>query len=220
MYEDSIALAKEHGFTTPREAVKAACEAGIKNAENYKEAQKERKTLKDIQLDRGPFDDIEIVYITGTFSYSAASKIDRTSIYPVSVSSVASVLQNHICRDAVRPFSMAERFVNCTDAKELEAMHRFACDVCDFCPHFFDNVSLLVVLLILPPSECRHRLEANGIRIEQLTMNCRKAECMRKKMGWETSEDKKPYNRFAQEFQTRVRKACYPDPRARHRRHL
>jgi hypothetical protein len=76
------------------------------------------------------------------------------------------------------------------------------------------------VLLILPPSECRHRLEANGIRIEKLTMDCRKAECMRKKMGWETSEDKKPYNRFARELQIRVRKACYPDPRARHRRHL
>jgi hypothetical protein len=216
MHEDSVALAKEHGFTTPREAVKAAREAGIKNAETYKEAQKEGKTLKDIRLDRGPFDDIEIVYIAGTVSSSATSKIDRTSIYPVSVSSVANVLQNHICRDMVRPFSMAERFVNCTDTKELEDMRRFACNVCDFCPHLLDNdnVSLLVVLLILSRSDCCRRFEANGIRIEGSTISHRKAECMKNKMGWKSSEDKKPYDNFAQEFQTRVKNACFPAPRA------
>ncbi|KAH6872551.1 hypothetical protein BKA58DRAFT_358780 [Alternaria rosae] len=216
MHEDSVALAKEYGFITPREAVKAAREAGIKNAETYKEAQKEGKTLKDIKLDRGPFDDIEIVYIAGTVSSSATSKIDRSSIYPVSVSSVANVLQNHICRDMVRPFSMAERFVNCTDTKELEDMRRFACNVCDFCPHLLDNdnVSLLVVLLILSRSDCCRRFEANGIRIEGSTISHRKAECMKNKMGWKTSEDKKPYDNFAQEFQTRVKNACFPAPRA------
>ncbi|RMZ73380.1 hypothetical protein GMOD_00007887 [Pyrenophora seminiperda CCB06] len=216
MHEDSVALAKKHGFTTPREAVKAAREAGIKNAEIWKEAQKQGKSLKDIKLDRGPFDDIEIVYIAGTVSSSATSKIDRSSIYPVSVSSVANVLQNHICRDMVRPYSMAERFVNCTDTRELEDMRRFACNVCDFCPHLLDNdnVSLLVVLLILSRSDCCRRFEANGIRIEGSTISHRKAECMKNKMGWKDSHDKKPYDSFASEFQTRVKNACFPAPRA------
>ena len=109
----------------------------------------------------------------------------------------------------VRPFSMAERFVNCTDTKELEDMRRFACNVCDFCPHLLDNdnVSLLVVLLILSRSDCCRRFEANGIRIEGSTISHRKAECMKNKMGWKTSEDKKPYDNFAQEFQTRVKNA-------------
>jgi hypothetical protein len=37
---------------------------------------------------------------------------------------------------------------------------------------------------------------------------------MKNKMGWKTSEDKKPYDNFAQEFQTRVKNACFPAPRA------
>lgn len=104
MHEDSVALAKKHGFTTPREAVKAARENNLKKAEIIKEAQKAGKTLKDIKLERGPFDDIEIVYIAGTVSSTATSKIDRKAIYPVSVSSVANVLQTHICRDMIRPY--------------------------------------------------------------------------------------------------------------------
>ncbi|CAE7175116.1 hypothetical protein CFE70_005275 [Pyrenophora teres f. teres 0-1] len=216
MHEDSVALAKQHGFTTPREAVKAAREKGIKNAKIWEEAEKNGKTLKDIKLDRGPFDDIEIVYIAGTVSSSATSKIDRSNIYPVSVSSVANVLQNHICRDMVRPYMMAERFINCTDTRELEDMRRFACNVCDFCPHLLDNdnVSLLVVLLILSRSDCCRRFEANGIRIEGSTISHRKAECMKNKMGWKDPQDKKPYDNFAQEFQTRVKNACFPAPRA------
>ncbi|KAF7575000.1 hypothetical protein TUN199_06620 [Pyrenophora tritici-repentis] len=216
MHEDSVALAKQHGFTTPREAVKAARERGIKNAEIWKEGEKNGKTLKDLKLDRGPFDDIEIVYIAGTVSSSATSRIDRSNIYPVSVSSVANVLQNHICRDMVRPYMMAERFINCTDTRELEDMRRFACNVCDFCPHLLDNdnVSLLVVLLILSRSDCCRRFEANGIRIEGSTISHRKAECMKNKMGWKDSQDKKPYDTFAQEFQTRVKNACFPAPRA------
>lgn len=216
MHEDSVALAKKHGFTTPREAVKAARENNLKKAEIIKEAQKAGKTLKDIKLERGPFDDIEIVYIAGTVSSTATSKIDRKAIYPVSVSSVANVLQTHICRDMIRPYSMAERFINCTDTAELEEMRRFACNVCDFCPHLLDNdnVSLLVVLLILSRSDCCRRFEANGIRIEGSTISHRKAECMKNKMGWRTTEEKKPYDNFAQEFQTRVKNACFPAPRA------
>jgi hypothetical protein len=216
MHEESIALAKEHGFTTPREAVKAAREAGIRNKALLEEAKKKGKTAQELNLPRGPFDEIEIVYIAGTVSSSATSRIDRTAIYPVSVSSVADVLQNHVCRDMVRPYSMAERFVNCNSTEELEAMRRFACNVCDFCPHLLDNdnVSLLVVLLILSRSDCCRRFEANGIRIEGSTISHRKAECMKNKMGWKTSEDKKPYDNFAQEFQTRVKNACFPAPRA------
>lgn len=212
MHKDSVSLAAQHGIITPRDAVKAAREASVKQ----QEALKDPKAPKDLKVDRGPYDDIEIIYIAGTVSSTATNRIDRESIYPVSASSVANVLQNHICRDMVRPFSMAERFVNCTDTKELEDMRRFACNVCDFAPHLLDNdnVSLLVVLLILSRSDCCRRFENNGIRIEGSTISHRKAECMKNKMGWRSQEEKKPYDSFASEFQTRVKNACFPAPRA------
>ncbi len=212
MHKDSVALAAEHNLVTPRDAVRAAREASLK----HQDALKDPKAPKDLKINRGPYDDIEIIYIAGTVSSTATNKIDRESIYPVAVSSVANVLQNHICRDMVRPFSMAERFVNCTDTKELEDMRRFACNVCDFAPHLLDNdnVSLLVVLLILSRSDCCRRFENNGIRIEGSTISHRKAECMKNKMGWKTSEEKKPYDNFASEFQTRVKNACFRAPRA------
>ena len=215
MHKDSIALAAEHGLVTPRDAVKAAREAANKHEKALKDV-KDPKALKDLKINPGPYDEIEIIYIAGTVSSTATNRIDRESIYPVSVSSVANVLQNHICRDMVRPFSMAERFVSCTDTKELEDMRRFACNVCDFAPHLLDNdnVSLLVVLLILSRSDCCRRFENNGIRIEGSTISHRKAECMKNKMGWKTSEEKKPYDNFANEFQTRVKNACFPAPRA------
>lgn len=214
MHKDSVSLAAQHNLVTPRDAVKAAREAAIKHQELLKD--KDPKAIKDLKIDRGPFDEIEIIYIAGTVSSTATNRIDRESIYPVSVSSVANVLQNHICRDMVRPFSMAERFVNCTDTKELEDMRHFACNVCDFAPHLLDNdnVSLLVVLLILSRSDCCRRFENNGIRIEGSTISHRKAECMKNKMGWKTPEEKKPYDNFASEFQTRVKNACFPAPRA------
>lgn len=216
MYKGSLQLAAEHGLTTPRDAVKAAREAYIKQQDALKDASKDEKSLKDLKIERGPYDDIEIIYIAGTVSSTATNKIDRENIYPVSVSSVAHVLQNHICRDMVRPFSMAERFITCTDTKELEEMRKFACNVCDFCPHLLDNdnVSLLVVLLILSRSDCCRRFENNGIRIEGSTISHRKAECMKNKMGWKTPEEKKPYDSFASEFQIRVKNACFPPPRA------
>lgn len=212
MHKDSVALAAEHGVVTPRDAVKAAREAAVRQEEALKQA----GASKDQKIPRGPWDDIEIIYIAGTVSSTATNAIDRDSIYPVSVSSVANVLQNHMCRDMVRPFSMAERFINCTDTKELEEMRKFACNVCDFAPHLLDNdnVSLLVVLLILSRSDCCRRWLANGIRIEGSTISHRKAECMKNKMGWRTSEEKKPYDNFASEFQTRVKNACFPAPRA------
>jgi len=218
MNKDTMALAQEHGLLTPRDAVKAAREAALKHQEVLKALGKDpKKNPKDLKLPRGPYDDIEIIYIAGTVSSTATNRIDRENIYPVSVASVANVLQNHICRDMVRPYSMAERFINCTDTVELEKMRKFACDVCDFAPHLLDNdnVSLLVVLLILPRSDCCKRFENNGIRVEGSTISHRKAECMKNKMGWNTPELKKPYDTFASEFQQRVRNACNPAPRAR-----
>ncbi|KAH8706128.1 hypothetical protein GQ44DRAFT_777793 [Phaeosphaeriaceae sp. PMI808] len=217
MHKETMTLAAEHGLMTPRDAVKAAREAAIKHQEALKEFTKEEtKPTKDLKVPRGPYDEIEIIYIAGTVSSTATNKIDRENIYPVSVSSVANVLQNHICRDMVRPFSMAERFLNCTETTELEKMRKFACDVCDFAPHLLDNdnVSLLVVLLILSRSDCCRRFENNGIRIEGSTISHRKAECMKNKMGWKTSEEKKPYDNFASEFQIRVKNACFPTPRS------
>ncbi|KAF2850591.1 hypothetical protein T440DRAFT_499125 [Plenodomus tracheiphilus IPT5] len=216
MHKDSVARAAEHNIRTPRDAVKAAREAELKAKETIKAAVKAGKKEKDVKVPRGPYDEIEIIYIAGTVSSTATNKIDRDNIYPVSVSSVANVLQNHICREMVRPFTMAQRFINCTDTRELEEMRQFACNVCDFAPHLLDNdnVSLLVVLLILSRSDCCRRFQNNGIRIEGSTISHRKAECMKNKMGWRTAEEKKPYDNFATEFQTRVKNACFPAPRA------
>lgn len=216
MHKGSIATATQHNLPTPREAVKAAREAYIKAEEAIKAGIKVKKLPKDLKIDRGPYDEIEIIYIAGTVSSTATNKIDRDNIYPVSVSSVAEVLQNHICKDMVRPFTMAESFMNCTDTTKLETMRDFACNVCDFAPHLLDNdnISLLVVLLILSRSECCRRFENNGIRIEGSTISHRKSECMKNKLNWKTSEEKKPYDSFANEFQTRVKNACFPAPRA------
>jgi len=212
---DPTTVAKLHGFTTPREAVKAACEAGTKHADTAREAQKEGKTLKDLKLDRGPFEDIEVVYIPGTVSSSARDKIDRSSIYPVSVSSIANVLQDNMFRSMHRPFSMARHFLNCTETRELQSLRHFAHNVCDFCPHLLtsDNVSVLVVSLILPPSKIWHRFKNNGIQIDDTTMVQYKTRCMEEKMGWKTAEDKQRFNRLAKKLQRRVHKACIPHSR-------
>lgn len=214
MHKDSIELAAKFNVITPREAVKAAREAATKQEEALKKA--EDKPPKELRIDRGPWDDIEIIYIPGTVSAAATSRLNREETYPISVSSVAATLQSHICRDMVRPFSMAERFVSCSDTKELENMREFACNVCDYCPHLLDNdnVSLLVVLLILSRSDVCRRWENNGIRIEGSTISHRKSECMKNKLGWNTTELKKPFDNFATEFQTRVKNACFPAPRA------
>lgn len=214
MHKDSVELAAKFNVITPREAVKAAREAATKQEEALKAAGD--KPPKELRIDRGPWDDIEIIYIPGTVSAAATSRLNREETYPISVSSVAATLQSHICRDMVRPFSMAERFVNCSDTRELEEMREFACNVCDYCPHLLDNdnVSLLVVLLILSRSDVCRRWENNGIRIEGSTISHRKSECMKNKLGWNTTELKKPFDNFATEFQTRVKNACFPAPRA------
>ncbi|KAJ4399228.1 hypothetical protein N0V91_009601 [Didymella pomorum] len=215
MHRDSIELAAKFNVPTPREAVRAAREAAAKQEEALKAATTEKEKEK-LRVERGPWDDIEIIYIPGTVSAAATSRLNRDDTYPISVSSVAATLQSHICRDMVRPFSMAERFVNCSDTQELEQMREFACNVCDYCPHLLDNdnVSLLVVLLILSRSDVCKRWENNGIRIEGSTISHRKSECMKNKLGWNTTELKKPFDNFATEFQTRVKNACFPAPRA------
>lgn len=214
MHKDSVELAAKFNVPTPREAVRAAREAAAKQEEALKPG--DEKPAKEKRVDRGPWDDIEIIYIPGTVSAAATSRLNREETYPISVSSVAATLQAHICRDMVRPFSMAERFVSCSDTRELEEMREFACNVCDYCPHLLDNdnVSLLVVLLILSRSDVCRRWENNGIRIEGSTISHRKSECMKNKLGWNTTELKKPFDNFATEFQTRVKNACFPAPRA------
>lgn len=205
MHKDSVELAAQHQLYTPREAIAAARRQAVRS----KQAPQDRNNL------RGPFDDIEIIYIPGTVSSTATSRIDRGTIYPVSVSSVAHILMTHICRDMTRPYAMAQKFVGCTDTEELMKMRQFACDVCDFAPHLLDNdnISLLVILLILTRSEICRRFENNGIRIEGSTISHRRAECMKQKMGWRTADERKPFDNVATELQTRVKNACFPAPR-------
>ncbi|KAF2999826.1 hypothetical protein E8E13_006956 [Curvularia kusanoi] len=231
MHRDSVALAEKYNVSTPREAVTAAREALV---EQQQSMQKNSKAIQaayesivtkgsvptrptgEARIDPGPWDDIEIIYIPGTVSAAATALLDRDTIYPISVSSVANTLQSHFCRNMSRPFEMAERFLNCTDVQELREFRQFACDMCDYCPHLLDNdnVSLLVVLLILCRSEVCKRWETNGIRMEGSTISHRKSECMKNKLGWNTTELKKPFDSFAAEFQTRVKNAYFGGSRA------
>jgi len=205
MHKESVGLASQHGISTPREAISAARRALVAS----QKAPKGKNNL------RGPFDDIEIIYIPGTVSSTATNKINRETIYPVSVSSVAHILQTHICRNMIQPFAMAQKFVSVTDTAELTKLRQFACDVCDFAPHLLDNdnISLLIILLILTRSEICRRFENNGIRIEGSTISHRRAECMKQKLGWKTSDERKPFDNVAIELQNRVRNACFPVPR-------
>ncbi|KAJ4292082.1 hypothetical protein N0V90_009981 [Kalmusia sp. IMI 367209] len=224
MHKDSVKLAAEHGITTPREGVAAARRALMlqksvpqdKTNLQDKTNTEDNTTPKDKTQLRGPFDDIEIIYIPGTVSSTATNKIDRDTIYPVSVASVANILQTHICRDMTRPYAMAQKFVTVTDTEELTKLRQFACDVCDFAPHLLDNdnISLLIVLLILTRSEICRRFENNGIRIEGSTISHRRAECMKQKLGWKITDERKPFDNVAIELQTRVKNACFPAPRA------
>ncbi|KAF2180675.1 hypothetical protein K469DRAFT_639745 [Zopfia rhizophila CBS 207.26] len=204
MHKDSTALAARYGFHNPREAFVAARRALAI------EAQQPPNTPRD--PNRPPFDDIEVIYIPGTVSSTATNKINREEIYPVSVESVANALHTHICRDMTRPYEMALKFVNVTDTNELLRMRQFACDICDYAPHLLDNdnISLLIVLLILTRSEICKRFEENGIRIEGSTISHRRAECMKQKLGWKTSDDRKPFDNIASDFQTRVKNATSP----------
>lgn len=213
MHKDSEDTAIFFGIFTPREAVKAAREALVKQQELTRKLSKQG--LKEARIDRGPWDEIEIIYVPGTVSAAATSRLNRDATYPISVSSVANTLHNHICREMVRPYAMAEEFLDCTDTQQLTKLHDFATDVCNYCPHLLDNdnVSLLVVLLILSRSDVCKLWDERGIRIEGSTISHRKAECMKNKLGWGTTDLRKPFDSFANEFQTRVKNAVNPDAR-------
>lgn len=211
LHRNSVKLAADHGIFTPKEAIVAARKA----LQQQKSMPRDKDGNPDKTNLRGPWDDIEVIYIPGTVSSTATNKIDRDTIYPVSVSSIAYIMQTHLCRDMTRPFAMAQKFVTITDTDELIRMRQFACDVCDFAPHLLDNdnISLLVVLLILTRSEICRRFENNGIRIEGSTVSHRRAECMKQKLNWKIPEDRKPFDNVAVELQTRVKNACFPAPR-------
>jgi hypothetical protein len=214
LHKDSLETAFRLGVPTPREAVKAAREALVKQQEQIRALGD--KSLKEARIDRGPWDDIEIIYVPGTVSAAATSRLNRDATYPIAVSSVANTLYNHICREMVRPYAMAEEFLDCTDTDQLIKLHDFATDVCNYCPHLLDNdnVSLLVVLLIISRSDVCKLWDERGIRIEGSTISHRKAECMKNKLGWGTTDLRKPFDSFANEFQTRVKNAVNPDARA------
>ncbi|KAF2278856.1 uncharacterized protein EI97DRAFT_413771 [Westerdykella ornata] len=203
MHKDSVELAAKHGLHTPREAIAAARQHLINL---------DKLDPKDRPGPRGPFDDIEVIYIPGTVSSTATNNINRDTIYPVSVASVAHTLHTHICRDMTEPYKMAEKFVYCTDTEELLKLRKFACDVVDYTPHLLDNdnVSLLLVLLILARSDITRRFEANGIRIEGSTISHRRAECLKTKIGWRTADERKPFDNVSTDLQTRVKNAYSP----------
>ena len=213
LHKDSEAEAAMFAIFTPREAVKRAREALVEQEKLTRKLS--AQGLRAARIDRGPWDDIEIIYVPGTVSAAATSRLNRDATYPISVSSVANTLHNHICREMVRPYAMAEEFLDCTNTQQLTKLHDFATDVCDYCPHLLDNdnVSLLVVLLILSRSDVCKLWDERGIRIEGLTISHRKAECMKNKLGWSNSELRKPFDSFANEFQTRVKNAVNPDAR-------
>jgi hypothetical protein len=210
LHTDSVDLAAQHGLFTPRDCIAAA---------RMNEAALARADAKT-KTPRGPYDDIEIIYVPGTVSSKSTNAINRDTTYPVSVASVAHTLYSHICRDMVRPYAMAEMFVTCNDTEKLLELRTIAWGICDFAPHLLDNdnISLLIVLLILTRSEICRRFRENGIRIEGSTISHRRAECMKQKLGWRTSEDRKPFDNVANEFQTRLKNAANPAPRA-HPRH-
>ncbi|KAF2877328.1 hypothetical protein BDV95DRAFT_558938 [Massariosphaeria phaeospora] len=208
MHKDSVKLAAKHGLHTARDAIGAArrhFDLNVNNAES------------EIRTPRGPYDDIEVIFIPGTVSSTATNRINRETTYPVSVSSVANILSTHMCRRMTTPYAMAEKFVTSTDKEWLLMIRQQACDICDFAPHLLDNdnASLLIVLLILTRSEVCKRFDNNGIRLEGSTISHRRAECVKQKFGWKNAEERKPFDSVSIDLQTRVKNAWSPAPRAR-----
>jgi hypothetical protein len=202
LHPDSLQLAIKHGYRTPKEAIMAAREALI-----------EYRT-KGVRGEDNHFQDIEVIYIPGTVSSTATNAIDRSTIYPISVESVASTLQDHMLRGMTRPYEKAQMFIHTTDPGHLKDLKEFACNICDYAPHLLDNdnVSLLIVLLILTRSEICKRFENNGIRIEGSTISHRRSECLKNKLGWKTAEDRKPFDLVATDLQTRIKNILNPHP--------
>ncbi|KAF2201859.1 hypothetical protein GQ43DRAFT_471392 [Delitschia confertaspora ATCC 74209] len=210
LHPDSVPLALEYGFQTPKQAITAARHWIESDARDRKTGSKKRKTPPP-----APFDEIEVIWIPGTVSSTATARINRETIYPISVESVAHVLYSHPCKNITRPWDMAQEWVNTHDTARLVQLRKFACDVCDYAPHLLDNdnPSLLLVLLILTRAEICRRFEDNGIRIEGSTVSHRRSECIKNLLGWKTAEQRKDFDMVASDLQVRVKTAAYPTPR-------
>lgn len=207
-HEDSKALCEQYGFRIPKDAIIAAREA--MGQEDTPNAGKEG-------IERIPFDRIDVIYIPGTVSADATNAINRTEIYPISVESVAHQLAYHPCRDMARPHEEACNLLAIADRDALLQLRKQASDICDFAPHLLDNdnITLLLVLLILTRSEVCKRFEDHGIRVEGSTMSHRKGELMKHALGWTTSQDKAGYDTAATEIQKRIKALNAPPPKVK-----
>ncbi|OCL11440.1 hypothetical protein AOQ84DRAFT_437705 [Glonium stellatum] len=207
-HEGSKALCEKYGFRIPKDAIAAACEA--MNQEEAPNAGKEG-------AERVPFDHIDVIYIPGTVSADATNAINRTEIYPISIESVANQLVHHPCRNMTRPYEEACKLLATSDRDALLRLRKQASDICDFAPHLLDNdnITLLLVLLILTRSEVCKRFEDHGIRVEGSTMSHRKGELMKHALGWTTSQDKAGYDTAATEIQKRIKALNAPPPKVK-----
>ncbi|KAF2489156.1 hypothetical protein BU16DRAFT_175216 [Lophium mytilinum] len=236
---DSQALAQTFGFMAPVDAIKAAREELKQQAapaaatpptpttdeqalqdQAMRDTEAEESTAaKDPAKGKGkavereaPFDDIEVIYVPGTVSSDATNAINRNNIYRISVESVAYQLEHHMCKDMTRPWDTAFEILHATDPHRLLEIQRHGHEIIDFAPHLLDNdnISLLIVLLIVPRSEICARFANSGIRVEGSTMSHRKSELMKHLLGWLTQEDKWGFDSAANELQKKIKAVAGP----------
>ncbi|KAF2805861.1 uncharacterized protein BDZ99DRAFT_574146 [Mytilinidion resinicola] len=239
----SQALAQSFGFMAPVDAIKgareelkrqadldAAANVGPITDEEALQEQAARDTAAEASTAHAdpakgkgkavardaPFDDIEVIYVPGTVSSDATNAIDRTQIYPISVESVAWQLENHMCKDMTRPWDTAFEILHATAPHRLQEIQHQGRSIIDFAPHLLDNdnISLLIVLLIIPRAEICSRFAESGIRVEGSTMSHRKSELMKHLLGWLTQEDKWGFDSAANELQKKI-KAVSATPKSR-----
>lgn len=201
MRKETEEIAAKNGWHSVAECVTAARKHLVKIS----------KLPKGQPGDRGPFEDIDIIYVPGTVSARATNGINRQTTYPISVSSIAYILQTHICREMTKPYEMAEKFVSCNDIEWLQKLRKFVCDVVDFAPHLLDNSNgtLCIVLLALARSDITRRFADNGIRIEGSTISHRRADVLKQKFGWATPDERKPFDLVSVDLQNRIKSACF-----------
>lgn len=207
---DSYALAEAYKFARPVDAIIKAREELQMLAQNPQAKGKEKAVEREY-----PFDDIEVIYVPGTVSSDATNAINRNEIYTISVESVAWQLENHMCKPMTRPWDKAAQILHTTDPDELREIQRHGHGIIDFAPHLLDNdnISLLIVLLIVPRSDICARFADNGIRVEGSTMSHRKSELMKHQLGWLTPEDKWGFDTAASDLQKKIRAVCAPKGR-------
>jgi hypothetical protein len=117
-----------------------------------------------------------------------------------------------MCKNMTSPFEKARQILNAHTVEDLLEIRRHGQGIIDFAPHLLDNdnISLLIVLLIIPRNEICSRFSDNGIRIEGSTMSHRKSELMKHSLGWLTQEDKWGFDTAAMELQKRIKAVCAP----------